>query len=113
VEVKDTLVTKQTQTNVRVELRGWPFVGEEQLVNYFERYNLDVEYRFRFTIRIDARSKIQEVIEETLKTVGITPKFYVDVQTRIQVVNCTVTGIGTFGQYAAEIFFKNLAKTPE
>jgi hypothetical protein len=112
-EVVDTIKVTQTQRNVRVELRGWPFLGEDQLINYFKSYGLNVEYRYRFTVTINSRQKIQQVIEETLQQVGINKYFTVDVLSRIRLVEVRVIAIDEYGMYCAEVFFDILKNMPD
>ncbi len=108
VEVQNIIFVKQTQTAVRIELRGWPFKGEDQLVQFFKSYGLEIRHLFRFTVSSDSRSAIQEAIEQTIQQVGISKYFIVDTMTRIRVVDVRVTAIGEYGDYCSEIFFNIL-----
>jgi len=107
-EVVDTIHVTQTQKSVRVELRGWPFLGEDQFISYFKQAGLPIEYRYRFTISVDDRQKLQQVVEQTLQTVGISEAFTVDMLTRIRLVDVRVIAIDEYGQYCSEVFFEIL-----
>ena len=107
-EVVDTIHVSQTQHAVRIELRGWPFLGEEQFVQYFKDCGLEIEHRYRFTVTIDSRQKLQMVVEQTLQEVGISRYFTVDMLSRVRVVDVRVNCINEYGDYCAEVFFNYL-----